>query len=180
MQKTRNTVIGLLLAGLLSAGGYAQVKDKNTGTVSAAVVTKDLVVKETPASRELDSLARTQTADQAALNVKLQQARAALDQSNKTVQDELTSIEKTLQEQLQSDKKYKPLLDKIKDLTKKSQDLNSTAGAAFQKDTAELQSKLQVEHNQIDGLIKVVKEEAGLPESATFDVATQKWSIPKK
>lgn len=140
----------------------------------------EIAVKSTAAQDALVELARSQAADEEALNVKVQQANSALDQSKKALQDQLQAVSKDLNEKLQQDKRYKPSLDQITDLQKKLQDLQQTAAANFQKDAGALQQKLQTEKAQVEGLIPVVKKEDHMPADAAFDYKTQKWTIPAK
>jgi small-conductance mechanosensitive channel len=147
---------------------------------TAAYAQTEIGVKSTAAQDALVELAKSQAADEAALNVKVQQANSTLDQSKKALTDQLQAVSKDLNEKLQQDKKYKPSLDQITDLQKKLQDLQQTASANFQKDAGQLQQKLQTERAQVEGLIPVVKKEDDMPLEASFDYKTQKWFIPSK
>lgn len=148
-------------------------------SIAALAQTKDVTVKDSPASQTLAQLAKDHTADLAAFNVKLQQANSALDQSNKTLTDQMVSIRKSVEDDLGKDKKYKGRLEAIANLQKKFSGNKDAANAAFQRDAGAIQAKVQMEAAQIDGLIPVVRKENGLPDNAVFDQATGKWSVPE-
>jgi DNA repair ATPase RecN len=146
-------------------------------TILSAQAT-DLTVKDTPASQALIQAAKEQAVDQAAFNTKLQQARYSLDTSNKAPSDQLTAAQKDLEAKVKSDKKYKPLFDKIAALQKQLTDNNSKAQSDFAKDTGPIQQRVQSESRQIQALLPIVRKESGLPDNATYDPATNKWVVP--
>lgn len=146
----------------------------------AAFAQTPVTVKQSPASDMLVQLAKDHAANSKALELKFQQARAALDQSNKSMQDEIAAANKALTDDLRQDKKYKGRLEHIDDLQKKLADNGTAANAAFVKDVGPLQQKVSQEAGQLEELEKVVKAENNLPDGATFDLATGKWTEPKK
>lgn len=148
-------------------------------SVAAAQKPTDVTVKDTPASQTLVQIAKQKIDDQKVLDTKFQQARSNLDSSNKAIQDQLKAVSDDLQNKLKADKKYKPMLDQIADLQKKLGENGSNAQQAFQRDIGPVQQKVQMETNQVDGLIPIVRKENGLPDTATFDGATGKWSVPE-
>lgn len=139
-----------------------------------------VTVKSSPAADALIELSKSATADKLSFDQKVNQARGELDATQKTLSDDLQATSKTLTDQVKSDKRYKPLFEKLADLQKKLSDAQANANTILQKDIAPLQSKLQTETAQVDGLIKVVKKENGLPDDASYDVSTQKWTVPVK
>jgi Skp family chaperone for outer membrane proteins len=149
-------------------------------TQQAKPATTEVAVKSTPASDALVQLGKDQTTDSKTFNDKLQQARTALDSSRKTLQADLDNAQKDIQAKLNEDKHYKPMLDHIADLQKKITDLGQTASAAFQADAGSIQQRLQSENSQITMLIPIVRKENGLPDNATFDSVTGKWTVPEK
>ena len=104
--------------------------------------TTDVVIKDTPASEALLQFAKDQTADQAALNTKAQQANFALTQSNKALQDQIAAAGKDLLAKLKADKKYKPLIDNIDNLNAQLTTNGQKVRDDFSKDAGPLQQKL--------------------------------------
>jgi seryl-tRNA synthetase len=151
-----------------------------TGTNNKISITGPVVVQSSAAEDELISVAKAETADKAALDSKLQTARGELDSVTKTLSDEIQATGKTLNDEIKADKKYKPLLDKIADLQTKLKDAQTKVQTEFQSSAGVLQQKVSTEDAQVQALTKVVKKDSGLPDSATFDVATQKWTVPDK
>jgi predicted RNase H-like nuclease (RuvC/YqgF family) len=139
-----------------------------------------ITVNDTPASEELAQLVKDQAADKAAFDTKVQQANFTYDQNTKALKNQITAAQKDLNDKLTADKKYKPLLDNITNLQKQLTDNGSKIQADFNKEAGPLQQKLNLEANEIQGLIPVVKKENNLPDNATFDPVTGKWSVPEK
>ena len=138
-----------------------------------------ITVKDTPASQSLDKLAKEEADNQKTVNDLFQQARHNLDANQKALQDEIKKQTKDLNDKLAEDKKYKPIMDKIKDLNKQLQDIQGKAQADFQKNAGVLQQKVQSAMYQVEALIPVVRKENGLPETAQYNPQTQKWTVPK-
>lgn len=167
-----------ILALVVLFMGVASILAQQPASTPAAPNPNELTAKSTPASDALGELARDQTADQAALNTKLQQAKYSLDQSNKALGDQIQTVQKDLMAKLNQDKKYKPMLDQIADLQKKLNENQTNASNAYQKDAGPLVQRVQSETAQVQGLIPVVKKENGFPDNATYSVETQKWTVP--
>ena len=140
----------------------------------------EVQVKDTPASQSLVQLAKDQEADQKHLNDIFQQARSSLDSNNKALQDELTKSQKALDDKLKADKKYRDDLAHIADIQSQITNAGTKAQQAFQQSIGPIQQKLNMASAQVQGLIPVVRKENGLPDTATFDMATQKWTNPPK
>ena len=138
----------------------------------------EVKVKDTPASTTLVQLAKSQVQDQKEASDKFQQARTMLDQTTKDLSGKIQAIQKELQDQLQKDKKYKPMLDQIDALNKQLDTARQNAQQQYSKDTGSIQQKLSSETAQVQGLIPVVRKENDLPDTATFDLNTQKWTVP--
>lgn len=139
----------------------------------------EVAVKDSPASQSLAQLAKDQAADRKHLNDIFQQARTSLDQNSKALNESVAAAQKDLNDKLNADKHYKPLLDHLKDLQKQMQDAGQKAQAGFQNSVQPIQQKLNVESAQIAGLEPVVRKENNLPDTAVFNAATGKWSVPK-
>ena len=147
-------------------------------TAFAALAQKPLAVKDSAASQFLNQLAKDHAADQAVFNTKLQQARFNLDHSNKTLQDQIQALQKSLTDKLKEDKKYKPLLDQIDALQKQFNENSQNAQIAFQKDSGELPQKIQTEAAQIESLKDVVRKENDLPADSVYNEDKQTWNQP--
>lgn len=140
----------------------------------------EVAVKDSPASQSLAQLAKDQVVDQKHLNDIFQQARTSLDQNNKALNDAVVAAQKELNDKLNEDKKYRPMMDKLKDLQKQLQEAGQKAQQDFQKSVGPIQQKLNMESAQIQGLEPVVRKENNLPDNAVFNAATGKWSVAKK
>lgn len=140
----------------------------------------DVVIKDTPASQALIQFSKDKTADQAAFNTKVQQAQFTLNQSNKALQDQIAGANKDLLEKLKADKKYKPLLDNLDNLNAQLNTNGQKISGDFQKDTGPIQQKLNFESDEVKTLIPVVRQENDLPDTATFNESTGKWTVPEK
>ena len=146
---------------------------------SVAVAQKPLTVKDSAASQLLNETAKEHVADQAVFNTKLQQARFALDTSNKALQEQIQAAQKDLETKLRADKKYKPMLDNIDALQKKFNDNSAVANTAFQKDAGQIKQKVDSEAVQIQSFEDVVRKENGLPANAKYDEDKQTWTEPE-
>jgi len=170
-------ICALLFCFVLAAGVALADDPKPADTPKTDVISP---VKSSAANDVLIELSKSETADKAALDAKLQQARGGLDATTKSISDQIQTKAKSLDDQIKNDKKYKPLLKEIANLQKGLSEAQSKANQAYQAAVGPLSQKLQTETAQVDGLIKVVKKENGLPDNATFDVSTQKWTVPDK
>lgn len=140
----------------------------------------DVVIKDTPASQALIQFSKDKTADQAVFDTKIKQAQFTLDQSNKDLQTQIDTANKDLLEKLKADKKYKPLLDNLDNLNAKKNDNGQRISGDFQKDTGALQKKLTIDADEVAALTPVVRQENDLPDTATFNESTGKWTVPEK
>lgn len=146
----------------------------------AASPDEALTPKDSPAAQTLNQLAKDKLSDQKAFDSKLQQARFELDKTQKDMSTQLQSLQKELNDKLREDKKYKPLLDQIADTQKNLNESQNVAAGTFQKESGSLSSKVNMEANQIEGLIPVVRKENNFPDNSVYDPATQKWTLPAK
>jgi hypothetical protein len=135
-------------------------------------------VKTSPASDALNHAAQDLTVQQKQFDVALQQARSTADASNKALQAKLQELNKTLLDQLKSDKKYKDQLTAIDAVQKQMQGLNQDQTQKFQQEVGPIQNSIGKDKALIEGLIPIVRKENDLPDTATFDQATQKWTTP--
>lgn len=172
--KLRTFALALALVTLFVIVAFAQTP------AAAKPDPNEVAVKDTPASQSLAQLGKDQAADQKKLNDLFQQARSSLDSNNKALNDSVAAAQKELNDKLNADKKYRPMLDHLKELQKQLGDAGNKAQADFQKEVNPIQQKLQMESAQISGLEPVVRKENSLPDSAIFNAATGKWSVPKK
>jgi Rps23 Pro-64 3,4-dihydroxylase Tpa1-like proline 4-hydroxylase len=145
-------------------------------TSSVVLGQKPLTVKNSAASQALNQVAKDHIADQAVVNTKLQQARFNLNQSNKALQEQIQALQKSLDEKLKEDKKYKGMLDQLDDLQKKFNDNGQRANVAFQKDLGLLPQKMQSEAAQIQSLSDVVRKENDLATNVTYNEEKQTWA----
>jgi septal ring factor EnvC (AmiA/AmiB activator) len=134
-----------------------------------------VTIKPSPASDALNTAAKELTAGQKSLETITQQARAVLESQQKDIQKQLQDTSKALNEKLKEDKKYKPDLDKIDTLTKQLQTLQSNAEKQYTAQAGPIQQKVATDNALVNGLTPVVKKENSLPDSATYDAATQTW-----
>jgi Skp family chaperone for outer membrane proteins len=146
----------------------------------AAPAAPDVAIKDTPASQSLVALQKKLAADQQAFTTAFQQARTTLDQNLKALNDELAKQQKVLHDQEASDKKYRPLLDKIDDLQKQIATAQETAQKKFNAEISTVQQNIGIEQAQIQALVPVVRRENDLPDGATFSIDTGKWTLPAK
>lgn len=135
-------------------------------------------IKSSPAADALVQASKDYNTEKASFDTSLQQARSSLDQNQKDLQKQLTDLQKELGDQLKADKKYKPMLDKIESLQKQVTDLSTTAQREFDQKVGPIATKMNSDKGLIDGLIPIVRKENNLPDNATYDPATQKWTTP--
>ena len=98
--------------------------------------------------------------------------------NQKALSDSLQAAQKSLTDELAKDKKYAAQVEKINAMGKQLQDLTANASAKFNQDAGPIQQKLNSDSALIAGLIPIVRKENDLPETATFDKDTQKWTVP--
>ena len=140
----------------------------------------DVAIKDTPASQSLIELSKKYVADNQTFQTARQQAISTLDQKVKVLQDELAKQQKALHDQEASDKKYKPMIDRIDDLQKQIADAGADANKKFAAEIGTVQQNIGVELAQINALISVVKSENSLSADAQYATDTQKWTVPSK
>jgi hypothetical protein len=141
--------------------------------------TTPITVKPSPANDALILAAKEMTDEQKAFDAALQQARSTLDASQKALGTQLQDAQKDLNEKLKADKKYAPILANIDTLQKQLADLQNQAQQKFGQASAPISNKIATDKALIDGLVPVVRKENGIPDTTTFDPATQKWSEAK-
>ena len=181
----RSTLAALLLA----ASAFAQNTQVSTGPNSPNISgsgnsvsyqSGKIDVKSSPASDALIAAAKEYTSSQAALDTMRQQAMSALQQNQKALQDQLTAAQKSLDDKIRADKKYKSEFDNIANLQKQLTDINTTANTKFGQQASPLMQKINTDKPLMDGLIPIVRKENNLPDNAAFDEKTQTWSVPAK
>lgn len=133
------------------------------------------IVKDTPASDALNAAAKDMQAAQKVLASETQQATVALEASQKTLTAQLQEVTKKLNDEIRADKKYKPMFEQMDALQKQLQGLQGEAQQKFQQQSGAMQSKVTTDKALIEGLVPVVRKESGLPDSATYESATQTW-----
>jgi Skp family chaperone for outer membrane proteins len=139
-----------------------------------------LTPKPSPALDTLNQAAKDVNTDQSNLNTLIQQARASLDQNQKAITDELTKIQKGVNDDLAKDKKYKDRLDKMQSLQKQLQDLGAKANNELNRNGGAIQQKLQGEQAVMTGLIPVIRKENGWADTVQYNSATQQWADSAK
>jgi hypothetical protein len=141
--------------------------------------TVEITVKSSPAEIALLNAASDFNTNQKSMDTILQQAKTIVAANAKVLQDELTATQKELNDKVMVNKKYKPLIDKIANLNKELTDLSQNARTKYFQDTYPIQQKMKQDDALITGLVHVVKQENNLPNTATFDPKTQKWTVKK-
>ena len=147
--------------------------------VSILAVGQTVTVKSSPAVDALNHAAQDLATEQKSFDAILNQARSSMDASNKQLQDKLQELNKALLDQLKADKKYKDQLAAIDAVQKQLSGLNADASQKFNAQVAPIQNEIGKDKALIDGLIPVVRKENNLPDAATFDSVSQKWTAPK-
>ena len=138
-----------------------------------------VTVKPSPAADALVHAAQDLQTEQKAFDTLLQQARTTAVASQKSLQEEIQKSNTDLLAELRADKKYKDKLAAIDVLQKQLQTVDQQANQKFQTEAAPIQNEINKDKALIDGLTPIVRQENSLPNTATFDLATQKWTEPK-
>lgn len=138
-----------------------------------------VIVKPSPASDALVKIAQDLQTQQKSFDVILQQAQSTATSNQKQLQTDIQKANTDLLAELKADKKYKDKLAAIDTMQKQLNTVAQTAQQKFQQDTGPIQTEIAKDKVVIDGLIPIVRKENDLPATATFDPATQKWTVPK-
>lgn len=133
------------------------------------------VVKSSPSEDALIKAAKDFAAEQKAYNDAVEQNKSNLNSGEKDLQKQYQDTQKQLMDKLNADKHYKPLLDKLSAIQKQAQDVSAAANQQFSQKLGPIQNQMATDNALIQGLIPVVRQENGLPDSATFDTSTQTW-----
>lgn len=160
--------LSYILAFAMTPALFAQTPTPATPT--------EVTVKSSPAEDALVKAAKEAASSQRAYDTLLQQARSGLESNQKDIAKQLTDVQNDLNAKLKEDKKYKPLVDKIIALQQQLSDASKTAQNNFSQQSGPLQQQLNTDNALIKGLIPVVRQENGLPETVKFDSNTQKWT----
>jgi len=139
-----------------------------------------ITVKSSPASDALVTASKEMTEGQKSFDTALQQARSGLEINQKSLSDQLQTVQKDLSDKLKADKKYAPILADIDRLQKQLAGLQNDAQQKFVQASAPISNKIATDKALIDGLIPIVRKENDLPSTTTFNSTTQKWTEPKK
>ena len=136
-----------------------------------------VAVKATPASDALTHAAQNLSMEQKSFDVLLNQARSTMDANQKSLQSQLLKANTDLLAELKADKKYKDKFSAIEAMQKQIQSVSQQASEKFNQDANPIQNEIAKDKALIEGLTQIVRKENDLPASASFDVATQKWTI---
>ena len=147
---------------------------------AAAGAQGPITVKTSVAETTLNDTAKDLVVNQKSVNDIFQQSRSAMSSDQKILQDQLSAKQKALEAKMRADKKFGPMLEEIDGLVKRLQDTNQKAQSDFNQKIAPMQAKINSEAALMEGLIKVVRQENGLPDDAVYDKDKQTWSIPAK
>lgn len=128
-------------------------------------ITKDIVVKSSPAEDALVQMANQMDATTKAYNDLLQQARTNLDTKNKPILDEMKAKSKKWQDKIDAE---------TKDLKSKIDANQAEAQAQFQRETAALSAKA-ISPQTITALEEIIRKEQDLPATAHYDLQQKKW-----
>jgi hypothetical protein len=134
--------------------------------------------KQSPASDTLITTAKQLQVDKMQRDNLFNQARTTMDASAKTLQKEYDDASKALRDKLKLDKKYADDIKHIESIQAQMNDLSNTARDKYSKEANPLSQKIASEEALINGLIPVVRKENSMPDTATFDPATQTWKKP--
>lgn len=143
-----------------------------------SIAKPQLTAKHSFMSGKLDGAAKDLSEVQKPYSDIIALANADLNKKQQPIQTQIVVAQNELNAKLAVDPKYSPLVDKIKGLQAQLQTVTSAAQQKFAADNAWLTKKAQEDNATINGLIPLVREENGWPETATYDVATQKWTKP--
>jgi hypothetical protein len=135
-----------------------------------------VTVKPSPASDTLVHAAQDLETETKAFTNAQHQAQSTYDSDVKALQTKIQELYKTLMDQVRADKRYKGQMDEIDVVQKQMKDHDATASVKFNQSVGPIQNSIGKDRALIDGLIPIVRKENDLPDSATFDTATQKWS----
>lgn len=138
-----------------------------------------ITVKSSPAEDALIQAAKDYNIESKAYNDAYQQARSAVDASQKDLQKQFQDAQKSLMDKLKADKHYASMLDALNAIQKQMQDSNTVATQTFQQKAGPIQNKMARDNALIQGLIPIVRKENGLPDTATFEVGKGAWTQPK-
>lgn len=148
-----------------------------TGSILFAQAKPAIVTaKPSPASDALNAAAKEHITEQKAYDAALQEARATLDSTSKDLQKQLVDLNKSLNEQVRADKKYKPLIDKIDAIDKQLQSAQQDVQKKFSDRVGPISRALNTDGAMVSGLIPVVRKENGWPDTAAYDESTQTWT----
>ncbi len=128
----------------------------------------ELTVKSSPTEDVLVSLAKQGVNTQKVINSLLQQARFNLDQKNKPILEEMKKRSAKWQAKIDAD---------TKDLKDQLDANQKEAAMKFQVEIGALQNQV-VSLQTLKILEDIVRKEQGLPDNATFNPETQKWTVP--
>lgn len=138
--------------------------------------TVDITVKSSPAEDALVKAAKDVATKQQAYDAMLQQARGTLESNQSAIAKKLTDAQNDLNTKLKADKKYKPIVDNIIALENQLSDASKTVQNSFNQESGTLQQSINTDRALIKGLVPVVRQENGLPDTADFNANTQKWT----
>lgn len=145
----------------------------------AAQTPTSVTVKPTPASDALVKAAQDLQTEQKSYDTILQQARTGAEANQKSIQADIQKANADFAAELKADKKYAAKLAAIEAMQKKLQAVNQQAEQKFQQDAGPIQGEINKNKALVEGLTPVVRKENDLPNAATFDPATQKWTTPQ-
>ena len=141
-------VIGLLAILFVSTALYSQAPAPNQPK------TKEIAVQSSVSEDALLAIYKDFSDNKDKANAVLQQARAALDAKNKPIVAQIAPLQKQIDAN--------------------NAEANTNYGTAVQP----FQVNLQRDQAQIEAIQKVVKTEQKLPDNATFDLSSGKWTVP--
>lgn len=150
-------------------------------SVSGAVYAQTpapVTVKQTPSSEALVKTAQDMAVAQKSLDTMMAKARAGNDANQRPITLAIQKANEDLLTELKQDKRYRDQLAKIDGLQKQLQAINQRDNQQFSQDIVPIQVKIGSDKALIDGLVPIVRQENGMTETATFDPATQKWTVP--
>lgn len=116
--------------------------------------TKEIAVQPSVSENALLLIYKDFSENKSKANDVLQQARAALDAKNKPIVAQIAPLQKQIDAN--------------------NAEANTNYGTAVQP----FQVNLQRDQAQIEAIQKVVKTEQKLPDNATFDLSSGKWTVP--
>lgn len=146
---------------------------------TVAVAQTPVTVKSSPASDVLVKTAQDLQTQQKSLDTILTNAKAGLETGQKALQAQINKANTDLLAELKADKKYKDKFAAIDAMQKQLQATTQQAEQKFQQDSGVIQNEVNKDKALIEGLTPIVRQENNLPDTATFDSTTQKWSTPK-